>query len=94
MYSFIIGEKAPNITIPVVYVYHQVLFIQKDLKLHFQEGTFFKIQPDPSLSLGGIPVSYTHLDVYKRQTTESTLANHTYTNINNNMEILNVHTKG
>ena len=58
------------------------------------------------------PVSYTHLDVYKRQqryiehtkalhsTTESTFANHlieanhTYKNIDNNMNILHVHTKG
>ena len=48
-------------------------------------------------------VSYTHLDVYKRQlhtTTESTFANHlieanhTYKNIDNNMNILDVHTKG
>ena len=43
-------------------------------------------------------VSYTHLDVYKRQ--ESTFANHlieanhTYKNIDNNMNILHVHTKG
>ena len=48
----------------------------------------------------GMPVSYTHLDVYKRQTTESTFANHlieanhTYKNIDNNRNILHVHTKG
>ena len=45
-------------------------------------------------------VSYTHLDVYKRQTIESTFANHltegnhTYTNIKIYMGILHVHTKG
>ena len=48
---------------------------------------------------GGKAVSYTHLDVYKRQT-ESTFANHlieanhTYKNVDNNMNILHVHTKG
>ena len=44
-----------------------------------------------------VAVSYTHLDVYKRQAlhsmTESTFANHTYKNIDNNMDILHVHTK-